>query len=314
MSWKKSDIGAPAIASAAAAAGSVLGAIGAATAATAIAASQVATANQAFQDKADKTLAAFNAVVTSVENLINDTFGTGVYMLQINQFDVPGRRPLDDFGVPLLYPREALQMAISSFDDLADDQRPQFSDQAQVAAFGFLATAADIEGLKQLITQLLAVFDLSDWRIALKKYNDATVPPTVPSVYPDWKSIRLNSIPQLAGTQKALNKALENVRGTVNSAGSASKDLANMVDKKARDAKQLVQAIQDNIQHLQNAIKASGIYFLNVPVGVGGNTRLKNEIFDCNLVIQNTGYTIVGILVGGGPSAAPIEAVRGLLT
>jgi hypothetical protein len=234
-------------------------------------------------------------------------------MLQINQFDVPGRRPLDDFGVPLLYPRDALQMAIASFDDPGDLNRPQFSDQATVAAFGFLATAADIQGLKSLITSLLNVFTLSSWQIALKKYNQATVPAVPLSVYPDWTSIRLNQIPQLAGTQKALNRMIQNVQGTTNSAAQATKDLANMINNKTQTAKNLIQAIQNNIAQLQSAIAASGIYFLNVPSQVGGNTLLKNQIFDCNLAIQQTGYTIVGILVGGGPSAAPIESVRGLL-
>lgn len=312
MAWTKKDVGAPVFNDLANAAGAAAGALGAIAASGALAAGAVAVASSAHAAKADPLAAAFSTVVQSLQNLLNDTFGAGVFVLVVNQFDVPGVRPVDNFGIPILYPREALQMAMESFDDTADANRPQFSDDAQVTAYGFMATASSVAGIITLIDELLRVFNIAEWNLINQRFRNAILPPSPTSVYPDWQSLRLNSISQIAGVQKSANQMLENLRGNTLDTHDAVRDVVQTLKEKVETADSIVSQLKNNLTSLQNAAKASGLYVLNVPPGPGGNTRLKNEIFDCNLVLENSGYTVVAITVGGGPTLIPVDTVRRL--
>lgn len=313
MAWKKGDISAPASGPLASAAGAVGGAIGTMSSVLQVASTLLGVASALYKANQDPFAAGFNSVLQQVQNLNNDLFASGVYQLTINQFDVPGVRPVDDFGIPLLTPREALQMAINSFDDLADPNRPQFSNSATVSGFGFLATSATPDGLMALIQDILRVFGIPDWQVLLRRYQEATQLPTPASQYPDWKSLRLNSIPQLKGMQDATNKVIQNARGNLLTSDKNVTDLISMIETKASRARRLVKDMQENIAALQGAAKATGLYTLDIPSGPGGNQRLKDEIFDCPLIVSNTKYTVVAIFVGGGPSLVPINTVKGLV-
>jgi hypothetical protein len=312
VAWKKSNIGAPVSSALANAAGGAASAVGTMGAVLGVAQSLLGVASAFVATKVDPFASAFQSIISELEKLNNDLFGTGVYFLTINQLDVPGARRQDDFGIPMLYPREALQMAIESFDDLGDVNRPQFSNQANVCAFGMLATAPSLVGLIDLINALLNVFNISDWDLVKKRMQRASEPPAVASVYPDWKSLRLNSISQLKALQDSVNRLLETTRGLGESV-DAIKDIIQTIQQKTEDAERIVQALQDNLSNLKNAAAASGLYVLDVPPHIGGNEYLKDQIFDCDLAIAQTPYTIVGIFVGGGPSLAPIDTVRKMI-
>lgn len=312
MAWVKKDVGAPVSQALVDAAGTAATAVGTMAGVLSIATSLLKVAQVFVNKKVDPFAAAFQSVITELENLNNDLFATGVYILTINQLDVPGARRQDDFGVPILYPREALQMAIESFDDIGDPNRPQFSDGAQVCAFGFLATAPSLVGLIDLIDALLGVFNIKDWELIKKRLKRISDPPSVASVYPDWKSLRLNSVSQLKSIQDSTNRLLETVRG-LGEVVDAIHDIINCVDQKVKDAEAIVSAMKQNLQDLQSAAKASGLYVLDVPPHIGGNPYLKEQIFDCHLAIANTPYTLVGIFVGGGPSLSPVNNVRQMI-
>lgn len=312
MAWKQTQVAAPVFNEIANLAGQATAAAGAITSAAAVAGAAIGKAKTAYASKADPLASAFKTVVEATQNTLNDTFGTGVFMLTINQFDVPGARRVDEFGVPLLFPREALQMAIESFDDTADPLRPQFSADAMVCAYGFIATAPTIAGVVSLIDELLRVFNISEWELIKTRYRNATLPPAAASIYPDWQSLKLNSISQIAGTQAEANRMLKNLEGNVLDAHDAVKDVIATIKDKADTANAIINALKQNIADLQSAAKASGLWTLNVPPHVGGNEYLKDQIFDCPLAIGNTGYTLVGITVGGGPSLSAVDRVRKL--
>lgn len=312
MAWKKTQVAAPVFNEIGQLAGQAAAAAGAIANSAALANAAVGKAKQAYASKADPLAAAFSTVVGAARNILNDAFGTGVFMLTINQFDVPGTRQVDDFGIPILYPREALQMAIESFDDQADPLRPQFSDDATVCAYGYLATAPDVAGIVTLVDELLRVFNVAEWQLIKTRYRNASFPPSPSSVYPDWQSLRLNSISQIASTQAASNAMLKNLEGNVLDTHDAVKDAIDCIKDKTDTANQILQNVANNLQLLQAAAKASGLYTLNVPPHVGGNTYLKDQIFDCDLTLGQTGYTVVAIAVGGGPSLNAVDRVRHL--
>lgn len=312
MAWKKTQIAAPVFNEISSLAGSAAGAIGALSTQAALTTAAIGVAKKAYASKADPLASAFKGVVESARNTINDTFGQGVFMLSINQFDVPGARRTDDFGIPLLYPREALQMAIESFDDLADPLRPQFSADAMVCAYGFIATAPTVAGVVTLVNELIRVFNIAEWDLIKTRYQNAVQPPTPASVYPDWQSLKLNSIRQIADVQKASNAMLRNLEGNVLDAHDAVKDVIDTIQEKATTAAGIIDSLQQNLSALQSAAKASGLYTLNVPPHIGGNEYLKDQIFDCDLTLEQTGYTVVAITVGGGPSLQPVDNIRKL--
>jgi hypothetical protein len=310
MAWvKNKKVGAPVFKEIADAAGQAGAAVNTLAGALALASAALDVAKLFVQENIDPFAAAFQEVINQLEDLNNDLFGTGVYLLTINQLDVPGARRQDDFGVPMLFPREALRMAMESFDDPGDPNRPQFSNSAQVCAFGFLATAPSIVGLIDLINALLNVFNIFEWELIKNRLQRATLTPSPASAYPDWRSVRLNSIPQMKLLQDSVNRLLETCRG-LGAVVDAIHDVIDCIDQKVDDATAIVNALKANLAALQAAAKASGLYILDVPPQIGGNEFLKDQIFDCNLAIAQTPYTICGIFVGGGPSLVPVDNIR----
>ena len=312
MAWKKSDVAAPIFNEIGSLAGSAASSVGAIASAANVANATVNKVKKAYASKADPLASAFKSVVGSARNLLNDTFGSGVFMLTINQFDVPGARRVDDFGIPLLYPREALQMAIESFDDNGDSARPQFSEDATVCAYGFLATAPTVAGVVALVEELIRVFDISEWQLIKTRYNNASQLPTLASNYPDWQSLKLNSISQIAGVQDQANKMLKSLEGNVLDTHDAVKDAIDTIQEKSQTANDIIDSLQQNLTNLSSLAKASGLYTLNVPPHVGGNEYLKEQIFDCDLTLEQTGYTVVAITVGGGPTLNAVDRIRKL--
>lgn len=313
MSWKKDPIAAPVLNEVSNIASQAAGALGIINSSASVAQKAVALAATAFRNSTDPALTAFTQTIQATQNFMNDAFNTGVFQLTINQLDVPGPRKQDSNGIPLLYPREALLMAIESFDDLNDPNRPQFSNDATVSAFGFLATSATADGLLALMALLGSVFGIGEWDLIGKRMNGYINANQGRSIYPDWTSMRLNQIKQIADTQKATNQMLGMMTGNSLDANSAVRDAINAVISKTSESKNTLERAQDLLTVLSAATKATGIYTLNVAPGVGGNQRLKDEIYDCDLVISQTPYTIVGIYAGGGPSLSPINRIRQLV-
>ncbi len=257
----------------------------------------------------------FNLIIQAfydeLNNFVNNFFGTGVYMLTASPFNCPGLKH-DAFGIPILYPAEAIQKAVASFDDIGDVQRPQFSDTAEVSAIGIMLTATSVPDLTNLLEALNGVFAIPDWAFALKEINRRKEIGTK-SIQPDWTSFRLNSIDQMSEFQNGILGLLEVLRGYTTIPDNNIGDLISAIQGK-------VTVLNGAITDMQNIItlltrSAGGVYVMSLPQGVGGNARIKAALRDSFLETckPTSGYTIMTVIVGGGPSLATVEAIRALM-
>lgn len=282
------------------------------------------------QTTLDPAAALFDSIISELENLINDTFGSGVFILEVNPFNVQaipaivpgatkGPSPIiaryDDFGIPLMTPDECIKLMISSFDDAGDPNRPQFSNHASTVAFGFLVTAPDIAGFLALLDALFAVFAWNGFDLLKKRIQRHTTTITDPSVYPDWNSYRLNSINQLKDLQDSLLELLNTLKGYRDILNNIE-DLIDNIKQKVDQLQQILNQFRDKLNSLKNAAKATGVYVFDFPLQTGGNAAVKNALTDPYLqsicTIDN-GYTAALLFLGGGPSAAPVNAIKQLV-
>ena len=131
-----------------------------------------------FISTVDPFATLMNAIITETENLINDLFGAGAFQLIVSPFTVGGvnRRTadgkIDKFGFQYITPDRAIKEAIKSFDDLGDPNRPQFSENAPIAAFGILITVKDIGAYLKALELLNGVWTLSDVQFALARMKE----------------------------------------------------------------------------------------------------------------------------------------------
>jgi len=307
MSWIKRDIAGPipaGLGSLASTAGTMAGAL---TPLLATASAAVAAAQSFFNPTTNPYAGIANSLLTQAQALSTDLFSTGVYYLSVNGDNVAGVTRHDQFGIPLLTPRQAITAAISSFDDLGDTQRPQFSNNATVCALGLLGTVPSPGQFTSLLNGLNAVLsipDLNNLSLTIGRRSQPAQPQAVP---PNWISFRLNSIPQLASSQTAINNSITTAEGYLLTANNALTQLHNVITAKQNQINQL----QTQINQLATDLKAfTGLYTLNVPPSIGGNALIKAALVDCPLELSNNQYTFLILFVGGGPSLTAVDMLR----
>lgn len=80
-------------------------------------------------------------LLQSIEDMIADFFSSGLYSLFVAPKEgYTSSVKKDAWGIPSLTPGEAINMAVRSFDDPGDLERPLFSDSATVGAIGLMLT------------------------------------------------------------------------------------------------------------------------------------------------------------------------------
>ena len=299
-----------------------------------------------FLTSANPTTALANALIGELEKLNNDTFGTGVFQLVVQPFDIstkftiPGvgllssvdtdaklvefaqagaTFALDDFGIPALSPQTNISKILQSFDDEGDSERPQFSDGAQVTAFGFMITAPNVGDFNDILESLLAVWEIGDFRKLLNRLKESINAETagvipIPSRKPDWDSVRFNSVDFLAKTQNEINKQLAFLKGLIGSVDDILGDFIILVERKITNLKTIIEEFNALINTIKNALSASGVYLLNVPPATGGNEYLKEQINDPQFQSSKDSISASVIYVGGGASLAPVDAIRTILS
>lgn len=312
MPWEQSDINGPVSEAVQDALTPVSNALGA-VAPVLETANTLLDAAQTFVDGVKDPFAGLlDDAINELENLVNDTFGTGAFLLTVNPFKLEGVRQFDDFGIPLLTPADCIELMVESFDDLGDEKRPQFSDSATVSAFGIMATAPDLAGLLDLIRELVALFSIPEWELVLSAHEERNNTANVSSVVPDWESLRLNSFPPFDQMQRNVIGLLEAAKGTQVVPDSNISDLIGMIQKKVTRVQELTQSIQDILD--QAAGSVTGLYTFELDIQTGGNNLIKSQLRDPFLeqCVPN-GYTIASLFVGGGPSAVPVNNLKNLL-
>lgn len=278
------------------------------------AASTLLNAAQIFFQTADLYKALITALLNQTEALVNDLFGSGAFELVINPFTVFNRRQeLDKYGIPTLTPEEAVNLAIRSLDDLGDQGRPQFSPAANVSAFGILVTAPNVGVFLDILRGLLSLWTIDDLRFLIDQIERRTGA-APQSRQPDWDTLRFNQIGALGQIQKELLRVLAIAKGYVAVPDDAILDLINQLQRKVNILTLSIAAFQAVIDALTNTPALSGVYILDIPTGVGGNERLKKELKDPQFsALGLNQYTMMALYVGGGPSAAGVDAIRQLI-
>lgn len=260
------------------------------------------------------TLDPYSSLVTSLinqaENLNNDFFATGVYDLSVTPFSRSGVTRYDSFGFPLMTPKEAILSAVESFDDLGDSQRPQFSNSAQVSAIGLLASAPSPDAFISIVENLTSILQLEDWKLLLKLRERHSDVSSVESVLPDWRSLKLNSIEDMRKVQDSNNQIISYARGYAATPDTNIQDLVDVINAKVSKLNQLKSQLD---QLTQNLRAATGVFVMNVPMGVGGNERIKQELRDCPLERSTNQYTVLTVIMGGGPSLSTVDNFRKLV-
>jgi hypothetical protein len=272
------------------------------------AASTLLTAAEVFFSPTTNLYAAFvTGLLTEAQNFNNDLFDTGVYQLTVSGDTIGGVVKYDSFGIPLLTPGQAIQAAISSLSDLGDVNRPQFNNTAEVTAIGFMATAPSPDQFITLINNLLNIMNLQDWLNFSVKFTRRITPPIPQSVPPDWQSLRLNSIQDLASVQQAVNNLISTLLGYQVIADNIITQLVNLINAKTAQ----LTALNVQLTRLINDLKATtGMYVMNLPPTIGGNSALIAAFTDCPLSQSTNQYTICSIFVGGGVSLEPVNLFR----
>lgn len=268
---------------------------------------------------ADLYAALMTALITEVENFVNDTFGSGAYELIIHPVDIYPGIKRDKYGFSKITPGDAINLAIKSFDDQGDPNRPQFSDGANVAAFGIMVSAPDIGVFIFLMEAIVALWKVNEFEEILNrakkkkgKYKKKTL--DYYSSKPDWGSLRFNQIEYLGDLQKEMLNLLAIAKGYATVPDNVLVDLIDALARKLELLNDTIAAIMLIINTIANIGQLADMWVLDIPLGPGGNKRIQQALVDAQLSgMKINKYSMLMLYVGGGPSAAGVELIRSLL-
>lgn len=306
MAWKNSGIAKPIpseIASLASSLGGVMSALGPLLSTVS---SLLNLASGFYGGVQDPYSSLTTALIKETENAINNLFGTGLYNLIVDPVNRSGIIRYDSVGVPLLTPFEAINLAIKSLDDVGDLNRPIFSNSAEVVGLGFLITAPTLDQFLGLITQMRGILTVSEWELLFNLFDRIKTPADA-AAPPDWKSIRLNSFTELKEMQDVLLDLLGTTKGYSVVPDSNVRDLIDIINVKLIQLQNLTKSLNSLASGLKHT---TGIYVMNMPVGAGGNTRIKAYLKDCPLMRSTNQYTAIALFIGGGPSIYVVDTFR----
>jgi hypothetical protein len=261
-----------------------------------------------------------DTAITTAANAVNDLAGAGVYTLVVDPFKTGSllatgaRLRYDVKGIPLLTPKEAILTAIASFDDLADSNRPIFSDTAQVSALGFLLTAPSAEALKALLDALYAILKfpwLKEIGDRVGRHVNTGTSPVSQAAPPDWrKDVNITGVEELRNARDQLRKAQEYLNGYKTTADDSVNALTSVISDKAAAATASSTALANIVNNALSLNSTTGLYTLNIPPSIGGNSLVKAELRDCPLERSQNQYTILLLMLNGGPNISGIDNFR----
>jgi len=252
-------------------------------------------------------------LIGELEDLINDLFGTGMFMLVVQPFDAEGKLTYDSEGIPIITPAQAIKTAQDSFDDLGDENRPIFSDDAVVVGFGFLITAPDLPTFKYTLDSVLNIFDIPQLRFTLKKFEETEPTPKPPSVKPDWDGLKFNSIDGLKEVQEKLLGVVGLLNGMMVTPDDNVNDLIDSIGEKVTNLQNTVDEFQALLDQLKGSINIDGLYMWSADKLSGGTNYLKEQLSSSKMNEIKDTYSAMVLFVGGGPSLIPVNAMKELI-
>lgn len=276
----------------------------------------VETASVLFSPGIDPFGNIMTTIVQNIESLINDLFGTGAFELVIEPTNTFGRGiRRDQFGLAQANPRDVINLAIRSFDDQGDSNRPQFSRFAQVSSFGLLVSSPDILSFRNILQKLKLIWNIPkideiDFTID-RSVNSASF---IDSLGADWDSFRFNEVETFKNIQNELLKSLQIANGYAGITDNTIQNLILVIARKLDQIKNLAIDLKALVDDIQSAGGLNGAYVFDLPLGVGGNDRIKNELVSDELLrLSSNKYTFLSLYVGGGPTAVGVDKIRQLI-
>lgn len=237
----------------------------------AVAAETAATAVEALAailvDVADPLDSVVGELVETLRNAVGDTLSTGVYFY----WDVEGW----PFG-----PSQGLIGWIArwerSFDDPGDENRPVFSNDAEVGAVLLIGGADSLGDLMELLKALGELLGIQSFIDAWKRFeagltsNDALEDLTrgVP-LAPDWYSVELGEVvPPLNQVARIVNEAIDAL-ARAGGAADLLRDLAAALREKVEALLALSARLQTLIDQLAAILEIGGLYALPIESAAG---------------------------------------------
>ena len=265
---------------------------------------------------ADPYKALVAALITEIEELINDLFGAGVYSLIVDPFTmVMHGKTKDRWGIPLVTPGDAINATLASLEDEADDNRPIFSPSANIAAFGLMITTPSYGELYDLLLRLYDLLKYDPILFLTQKLDKFKNGRPERSRLPDWDSVKLSNIGWFSDIQKSLLETISMIKGYIVVTDEMIVKLLDAITKKLQDIQDVVDILNLLILNIEALAGFNQAVVFDMPKGPGGIERLKAELYDQDLMSNRLNqYTFMFLLVGGGPGADTAEIFRSLLT
>lgn len=235
--------------------------------------------------------------VQQLVNTVFDVFSSGVYYYMDGGSLVSGFEP---DGINGFVDRWA-----KSFDDLGDESRPQFSDDAEISASLILVGANDLPSLAPLIASFIEFFDFSKLKavegkdLELNWYDQVESEMSTP---PDWKSLALKDVLPI---YSELEEGMKEAAGLFKTATGMSAQvdaLASAIEKKADKISEILERIVKIADQLQ-ALEDSGFFILdlNSQTGIDGLVNAAQNADTSEIELDADALVFGVCLLAGGP-------------
>ena len=259
---------------------------------------------------------AIQLLLDAINDFLEDLLSTGVYVCAHVPTSLALAREPDIW----------LEDIAASFDDLSDNERPLFSEDAYVGGLVIMAGAPNFQDLWALLGKLLALFNFDFEYAPTDMTPEENLAKGGTGRQPDWESTNLGElIPPLRDVIHTLQEGL-GMLSVLPEAANAVSQFGDWLKKKGEKLENLATDLENLIMNLIEAIKQTGLYGLPI-AGKGGSTLLQGELRWSVLHKDDTNFPTFGdadvsgsaqaiaggvMIVTGGPSEAPVSALFNL--
>lgn len=243
------------------------------------------------------TTSDLSAVVQELVDNVFDVFNTGCYrFVDTGAIDNGGKPD----GVEGFLKRWA-----ASFDDSGDKRRPQFSDDADMAAVLLVVGANDLPSLTPLLSSLISFFDLEKLKdfeaksLDVDWYDDTEDKLSTP---PDWISGKLLDLLPFYKDAVELIKKGAGLFSTATGFGDQVEWALEAIEKKIAKLKQVSDDLSELVEKIL-ALTGSGMYGIELTStsGTKGLIEAAQQASLGNVYLDSDAYVVGVCLLAGGP-------------
>ena len=145
--------------------------------------------------------------------------------------------------------------------------------------------------------------------------GDILSPKTLDAPHPNFKASKLEDLIGDFGVFfSSIDALTATLRKMADDAGKALQDIIDYLDSKIKELEEINKALQKILALFTIGLPAAGIYTLNIPVAVGGNDYIKEELQGAtNRPPDSLDFTFGFMLMSGGPGAVGFKVMQDLL-